>query len=60
MASRKKDFAIFRSIGTNKSALAKMVVLEQVIMNMIGFVITMIGFYSCNTDLVILEHCLTI
>lgn len=45
MASRKKDFAIFRSIGTNKSALAKMVVLEQVIMNMIGFVITMIGFY---------------
>ena len=30
MKSRKKDFAIFRSIGTNQSTLAKLVVLEQV------------------------------
>ena len=40
MANRKKDFAIYRSIGTNQSALAKLVVLEQVILNTIGFVIT--------------------
>jgi ABC-type lipoprotein export system ATPase subunit len=30
MKSRKKDFAIFRSIGTNKSTLAKLVILEQI------------------------------
>ena len=30
MKSRKKDFAIFRSIGTNKVTLARLVVLEQV------------------------------
>ncbi|MDO9630154.1 MAG: ABC transporter ATP-binding protein [Acholeplasmataceae bacterium] len=30
MKSRKKDFAIFRSIGTNRVTLARLVVLEQV------------------------------
>lgn len=41
MAARKKDFAIFRSIGTNKKVLAAVVILEQVISNMIGFMITL-------------------
>jgi len=30
MQSRKKDFAIFRSIGTSKTTLARLVVLEQI------------------------------
>lgn len=30
MQSRKKDFAIFRSIGTSKATLARLVVLEQI------------------------------
>lgn len=45
MAARKKDFAIFRSIGTNQKVLAVMVVLEQVISNMFGFIITLIALF---------------
>jgi ABC-type lipoprotein export system ATPase subunit len=40
MANRKKDFAIYRSIGANQSSLAKLVVIEQVLINLIAFVLT--------------------
>ena len=40
MNSRKKDFAIYRSIGANQTLLAKLVVLEQVILSLVGFTIT--------------------
>lgn len=43
MKSRKKDFAIFRSIGTNKSTLAKLVVLEQVMIAAISSVIMLVS-----------------
>ncbi len=39
MKSRKKDFAIFRSIGTNKVTLARLVVLEQVFIAAISTVL---------------------
>ena len=39
MKSRKKDFAIFRSIGTNRTTLAKLVVIEQM---MIAFISSML------------------
>ncbi len=42
MNARKKDFAIYRSIGANQSMLARLVILEQVLMSMTGFVITII------------------
>ncbi|MFU8793567.1 MAG: ATP-binding cassette domain-containing protein [Acholeplasmataceae bacterium] len=42
MNARKKDFAIFRSIGANQKILARLVVLEQVILSAVGFVITII------------------
>lgn len=42
MNARKKDFAIYRSIGTSKTTLAKLVVLEQVLMSTSGFIITII------------------
>lgn len=43
MKSRKKDFAIFRSIGANESTLAKLVVLEQMMIAMIAAVIMLIA-----------------
>lgn len=43
MKSRKKDFAIFRSIGTNKSTLAKLVVLEQMMIAAISSAIMLIS-----------------
>lgn len=54
MNARKKDFAIFRSIGANKSTLAQLVVLEQVIMSTVGFIITMIiiNLISSNITLI--------
>lgn len=51
MANRKNDFAIFRSIGTNKSMLAKMVVLEQVIINFVGFVTTFLILFLLRDNL---------
>jgi putative ABC transport system permease protein len=42
MNARKKDFAIFRSIGANQATLAKLVVLEQVLLSIFGFVITIL------------------
>ncbi|AUD65220.1 hypothetical protein BK011_05805 [Tenericutes bacterium MZ-XQ] len=54
MNARKKDFAIFRSIGANKTTLAQLVVLEQVIMSTVGFIITMIiiNLISSNITLI--------
>jgi putative ABC transport system permease protein len=42
MNARKKDFAIFRSIGANQSTLAKLVVLEQVLLSVFGFILTIV------------------
>lgn len=56
MANRKNDFAIFRSIGTNKSMLAKMVVLEQVIINLVGFVITMLVLFLLKDNLTFIRR----
>ena len=42
MNARKKDFAIFRSIGANQTTLAQLVVLEQVLMSTVGFIITIL------------------
>ena len=42
MNARKKDFAIYRSIGANQTTLARLVIIEQVIMSVAGFFITMI------------------
>ena len=42
MNARKKDFAIYRSIGANKQSLARLVVIEQVMMSTTGFIITII------------------
>jgi ABC-type lipoprotein export system ATPase subunit len=43
MKSRKKDFAIFRSIGTNQSTLAKLVVLEQMMIALIASIIMLLA-----------------
>jgi ABC-type lipoprotein export system ATPase subunit len=40
MNSRKKDFAIYRSIGANQMLLARLVVLEQVMLSVVGFALT--------------------
>lgn len=42
MKSRQKDFAVFRSIGANKSTLAKLVILEQVVLSITGFALTIL------------------
>jgi len=49
MKSRKKDFAIFRSIGTNQSTLAKLVVLEQVMIAFISSIIMLVALYVLGT-----------
>lgn len=54
MNARKKDFAIYRSIGANKSTLAKLVVIEQVLMSMIGFVITIILLNLLSSNIYVL------
>lgn len=41
MNSRKKDFAIYRSIGTNRTTLARLVVIEQIMMSMVGFILVL-------------------
>lgn len=51
MKARKKDFAVFRSIGTNQKMLAKMVVIEQVITNMIGFFITLFVLFLMRNNI---------
>jgi predicted lysophospholipase L1 biosynthesis ABC-type transport system permease subunit len=54
MNARKKDFAIFRSIGANKTTLAQLVVLEQVIMSTVGFIITMIIINIISTNITLI------
>ncbi len=57
MNSRKKDFAIFRSIGANESKLGILVIFEQVIMMIVSFIISMtilsiIRYYDFSTNFV--------
>ncbi len=54
MAARKRDFAIFRSVGTSQTTLARLVVIEQVIMNVSAFIITVIGIQilSMNVSMI--------
>ncbi len=42
MRARQKDFAVYRSIGTNKTVLAKLVIIEQVLLSTLGFLITLV------------------
>lgn len=51
MKSRKKDFAIFRSIGTNRTTLAKLVVIEQVIIAGISSVIMLVSLFLLGANL---------
>lgn len=51
MKSRKKDFAIFRSIGTNRTTLAKLVVIEQVIIAGISAVIMLVALFLLGANL---------
>ena len=39
--SRKNDFAIFRSIGANRSFLARQVIIEQIISGLIAFILVL-------------------
>lgn len=57
MNSRKKDFAIFRSIGANESKLGLLVIFEQLLMMIVSFLISMIvimiiRYYDFSTNLV--------
>ena len=54
MNARKKDFAIFRSIGANKTTLAQLVVLEQIIISTVGFIITMIIINLISTNITLI------
>ncbi len=64
MSSRKKDFAIFRSIGTNESKLGMLVIFEQIYMMIISFMISMIVInvlsYSNYTMYLILQRLLVV
>lgn len=44
MRTRLKDFGIYRSIGSNKSDLAKLVIIEQIITSISAFVLTILIF----------------
>lgn len=54
MAGRKRDFAIFRSVGTSQTTLARLVVIEQVLMNVVAFLITVTAMQilSANVSLI--------
>lgn len=54
MNARKKDFAIYRSIGANKATLAQLVVLEQVMMSTIGFIITILLITLLSNNIYVL------
>ncbi len=58
MNSRKKDFAIYRSIGANQTLLAKLVVLEQVILSLVGFAITFAILTALRTYITIIRSSL--
>lgn len=58
MNARKKDFAIYRSIGANQTSLAKLVVIEQVIMAMVGFILTLIILNLLSSSMPIIQKTL--
>jgi putative ABC transport system permease protein len=58
MTSRKKDFAIYRSIGANKVILARLVVLEQVLISAIGFTITFLLLMIVGNNVTVLRKSL--
>jgi putative ABC transport system permease protein len=58
MSSRKKDFAIYRSIGANKVILARLVVLEQVLISFIGFSITFLLLIIVGNNITVLRKSL--
>jgi putative ABC transport system permease protein len=51
MKTRKKDFAIFRSIGTSKQTLARLVVVEQVITAALSSALTLILLFSLQLEI---------
>lgn len=54
MNARKKDFAIYRSIGANKATLAQLVVIEQVMMSTVGFIITILLLNILSSNIYVL------
>ncbi len=58
VASRKKDFAIYRSVGANQSALARMVVIEQIILNVFGFIFVGVILNLLKNNFAMLEKSL--
>lgn len=50
MQSRKKDFAIFRSIGTSKTTLARLVVLEQISIAALSATLMFIILYVVSSN----------
>src|SRR5690606_24696161 len=60
MQARKKDFAIFRSIGANQSKLGWLVIFEQLIVMMISFAIAMIILSSISYSNFVVNKLLSI
>jgi len=44
MSARQKDFAIYRSIGANRTDLGKLVIIEQIILSIVALIIVMLLF----------------
>lgn len=64
MSSRKKDFAIFRSIGANESKLGMLVILEQLYLMFLSFIISMviitvIRYYDFSTNFIMQQMTFT-
>lgn len=51
MKSRKKDFAIFRSIGTSQSSLAKLVIFEQIGIAIISSFIMIVALFLLGQNI---------
>ena len=58
MNARKKDFAIYRSIGANQTSLAKLVVIEQIFMAFIGFVLTLVILNLLSSTIPVIQRTL--
>ena len=59
MVARKRDFAIFRSVGTSQTTLGRLVVLEQVIMNIVAFLITVVIIQILGANISLIRAALT-
>ncbi len=59
MVARKRDFAIFRSVGTSQATLGRLVVLEQIIMNVAAFLITIIAIQILGANVSLIRAALT-